>query len=91
MVQEGPLLAGLVLRGCVSTISGPWGNFRAKWGANFPHGLLGPTLGADGESGPVVLSRSRADGTTVPVSVSGESASGLQGAPEVAKVRRDYR
>lgn len=45
---------------------------------------LGPTLGADGKRGP------RGEGETVPVVVSGQAASGLQGAPEAAKVRQGY-
>lgn len=45
---------------------------------------LGPTLGADGKSGP------RGERATVPVAVSGQAASGLQGAPEAVKVRQCY-
>lgn len=39
----------------------------------------------------MALSRPVVDGATVPVSVSGEAASGLQGAPEVAEVRQGYQ
>lgn len=34
--------------------------------------------------------RARGEGATVPVAVSGQAASGLQGAPEAAKVRQGY-
>lgn len=54
-------------------------------------GPLGPTPQALVGGAGGALSRSTVDAWTVPVSVSGEAASGLQGAPEAAEVRQDYQ
>lgn len=53
-------------------------------------GFLQPVLGAEGKRGPSGSSGPGEERATVPVVVSGEAASGLQGAPEVGKVRQGY-
>lgn len=55
-----------------------------------PDGIMGPSLGAEGMGGPRVPGQPGGEGAAVPVPVSGEAASSLQGAPGVAKVKQGY-